>query len=86
MVAGYLTDMQHYLVRVDHYYFGWALFAVAMAVFFLLARGKPPTPPDQRALDSAELDAPTRSIRAHTVVACPCSPSRPARSIRWCVQ
>jgi exosortase len=36
-VAGYLTDMQHYLIRVDHYRFGWVLFAVAMIAFFVLA-------------------------------------------------
>ena len=34
IVAGHATDMQHYLVQVDHYYFGWAVFAVAMAGFF----------------------------------------------------
>jgi EpsI family protein len=37
ITAGHLTDMQSYLVRVSHYGFGWALFAVAMAVFFALA-------------------------------------------------
>jgi exosortase/archaeosortase family protein len=36
-VAGYMTNMQHYLVRVDHYRFGWVVFAIAMGVFFLLA-------------------------------------------------
>jgi exosortase len=38
IVAGYLTDMQHFLIQVDHYYFGWVVFAVAIAVFFLLSR------------------------------------------------
>lgn len=28
VLAGHLTDMQHFLVSVDHYYFGWVLFAV----------------------------------------------------------
>jgi EpsI family protein len=37
IVAGYLTDMQHYLVRVSHYGFGWAVFAVTMVVFFFIA-------------------------------------------------
>lgn len=37
IVAGYLTDMQHYLVRVSHYGFGWAVFAVTMMVFFFIA-------------------------------------------------
>ena len=38
VVAGYLTDMQHYLVRVDHYNFGWGVFAVMMLGYLLLAR------------------------------------------------
>jgi len=35
--AGYLTDMQSYLVRVSHLGFGWGVFAVALLVFFWLA-------------------------------------------------
>jgi len=38
IVAGHLTDMQHYLIRKEHYTFGWMVFAVSMTVFFLLAR------------------------------------------------
>jgi exosortase/archaeosortase family protein len=38
VIAGHLTNMQHYLVRVEHYYFGWGVFAVAMGVFFFIAR------------------------------------------------
>lgn len=41
ILAGYLTDMQHYLVRVEHYKFGWVVFAVTMTVFFLIARRLP---------------------------------------------
>ncbi len=43
--AGYLTDMQSYLVRVSHYGFGWCVFAVALLAFFWLAPrlGQPPT-------------------------------------------
>src|SRR5690606_42083039 len=41
IVAGYLTDMQHYLVRVEHYRFGWVVFAAMMIVFFLTARRMP---------------------------------------------
>jgi exosortase A len=43
VVAGYMTDMQHYLVRVDHYRFGWIVFAVAMSIFVLIARRLPVT-------------------------------------------
>ena len=35
--AGYLTDMHHYLVSVSHYWFGWAVFAVALVAFFWLS-------------------------------------------------
>ncbi|HSN71458.1 MAG TPA: exosortase [Steroidobacteraceae bacterium] len=38
VVVGYLSEMQHYLVQVDHYWFGWALFAVSITIFFVLAR------------------------------------------------
>lgn len=45
ITAGYLTDMQSYLVRVDHATFGWAVFALAMIVFLLLGRlWSPPEP------------------------------------------
>jgi EpsI family protein len=37
ILAGYLTGMRHYLVSVTHYWFGWEIFAVALAVFFWLA-------------------------------------------------
>jgi len=37
IVAGHLTDMQHYLVRVNHYYFGWFLFAFTLAFYLYLA-------------------------------------------------
>jgi exosortase A len=43
ILAGYLTDMQHYLVRVEHYRFGWVVFAVMMAGFFYVARKLPAT-------------------------------------------
>jgi EpsI family protein len=38
IVAGDLTDMQHYLVRVDHSTFGWVVFGFAMVAFLLLGR------------------------------------------------
>lgn len=38
IMAGHLTAMQHYLVTVDHYTFGWVLFAVALAPFYMFAR------------------------------------------------
>jgi exosortase/archaeosortase family protein len=54
--AGYLTDMQSYLVRVSHYGFGWCVFAVALVIFLWLANRFGPEPgpePDYAALESA---------------------------------
>jgi hypothetical protein len=45
ILAGYLTDMQHYLVRVSHYAFGWWVFAGAMIAFFAIVRRFFPEPP-----------------------------------------
>ena len=41
ILAGHLTHMQHYLVRVSHYGYGWALFGVALFLLFLLERRSP---------------------------------------------
>jgi len=38
IVAGHLTDMQSYLVTVDHYTFGWVLFAFMLIPFYFIAR------------------------------------------------
>lgn len=37
VVAGVMTDMQHYLVREDHVMLGWVLFGLGMTAFFVLA-------------------------------------------------
>ena len=34
VVAGHLTDMRHYLVTVDHYWYGWGLFLVMLVPLF----------------------------------------------------
>jgi exosortase A len=47
IVAGHLTDMQHYLVTVDHYYYGWVLFGIGMALFLFIAK-RIPAPDDTR--------------------------------------
>jgi len=39
--AGHVSNMTHYLVRVDHYNFGWVLYAFVLAAFFLIARRLP---------------------------------------------
>lgn len=37
IVIGYVSDMQHYLIRVDHLYFGWVLFLACMWPVFVYA-------------------------------------------------
>lgn len=37
ILSGYLTDMQHFLVQVDHYYFGWLMFGISLIPVFVLA-------------------------------------------------
>jgi exosortase A len=37
IVAGHLTDMQHFLVKVDHYYFGWVVFVFALGLYLYLS-------------------------------------------------
>jgi len=51
--AGYLTDMQSYLVRVSHYGFGWCVFAVALLVFFWLAPMLEPPAAESTGAESA---------------------------------
>jgi EpsI family protein len=71
IVAGDLTNMQHYLVRVDHSVFGWVVFAVAMGVFVLLGRrGRPPAAEPRAEVGSASerVDAlPRGAARASAV-------------------
>ena len=55
--AGYLTDMQSYLVRVSHYGFGWAVFAATLVVFFwLVTRFGPDTVPAAAPVVSSPAD------------------------------
>ncbi|MET0534961.1 MAG: exosortase A [Steroidobacter sp.] len=43
-VAAHVTDMQHYLVREEHYSFGWVMFAGTMVIYFLIVRRWPVQP------------------------------------------
>jgi exosortase A len=44
-IAAHVSDMQHYLVREEHYSFGWIMFVGTMVIFFLIAR-RWPVPPE----------------------------------------
>lgn len=37
VMIGHYSDMQHYFIRVDHYWFGWTLFALGMLAFYFIA-------------------------------------------------
>ncbi|HKS56629.1 MAG TPA: EpsI family protein [Steroidobacteraceae bacterium] len=72
---GYLTEMQHYLVAVEHVTFGWFMFLPLLAAIFLVARrlgrsGKPDAATD--AVDDEGLSAANlrraRMVRAQTAV------------------
>jgi exosortase len=53
-VAAYATDMRTFLVTVDHYWFGWGLFAVFFAGFLWIAGRLAPAPHGKdRLTDSA---------------------------------
>lgn len=47
ILGGHFTHMQSYLVVHSHYGYGWALFTVAMILFFLLERRMPLRVPKQ---------------------------------------
>ncbi len=62
--AGHLSDMTHYLVRVDHYKWGWALFSVVLVAFFLYVRRLPPSAGAPR----PPAHTPARAVRPHAVM------------------
>jgi exosortase len=67
IVAGHYSDMQHYLVTVSHYSYGWVLFAVAMVGFFLLER-RMATPPVPDGVTGPGTTAAPASVRALPVL------------------
>lgn len=57
-VAAHVTDMQHYLVKQEHYSFGWMMFAGTMVIFFLIVRRWPMQPEQPAAAESAPRSGP----------------------------
>lgn len=57
VVIGHYSNMQHYLIAHDHYYYGWVLFALALVPLFVVARRFAEAGGDP-------IDAATGSIRA----------------------
>jgi exosortase len=59
ILAGHLTHMQSYLVRVSHYSYGWFVFMAALLAFFLYVRySAPPPRPYTRAVTTREPEIP----------------------------
>ena len=55
VIAGHLTEMQHFLIVTDHYYFGWAVFFVCLTPLFLVDRSmQDDTPAVRSPVDAAE--------------------------------
>jgi exosortase A len=69
ILAGHLTDMQHYLVRVDHYNFGWGLFVLALVPFYAFARRLEPVDATERGPTSAARATTAPAARAAAAVA-----------------
>jgi EpsI family protein len=67
IVAGHLTNMQHYLVKVEHYKFGWVLFAFLLVFYFWLARRLPRRDAGEPAL-AQRADLPSSSRRSDAVL------------------
>jgi exosortase A len=67
IVAGQLTDMQHFLVKVDHYYFGWFMFVFALGSYLYLSSRVPRGSGGET--PSAQLRTATPRSRAVTAVA-----------------
>ena len=77
VVVAYATDMQGFLIRVDHYWFGWLLFAATFAGFLWIAgrtaRARTPTERPAAAsqpVPQAAMLGPRRYVGA---VACACA-------------
>jgi exosortase A len=58
VAIGHYSDMQHYLITHDHYYYGWVLFAIALVPLFVVARRLA----EEDGVDPT--DAATSSVRA----------------------
>jgi len=74
VVAAYATDMRTFLVTVDHYWFGWGVFAAAFAGFLWLAgRLAPvlgPPPGAHGAPATAEAHAPASTPQGFNIARC----------------
>ncbi len=62
--AGHVSNMTHYLVSVDHYNFGWVLYAFVLAAFFLIARRLP----ESQASRTVPRSTPANMTRALPIV------------------
>jgi EpsI family protein len=70
VVAGHMTNMQHALITQGHYWFGWCVFAVGLALAIWFAdRFVGPQGPDPAVAPSRVEAAPANGVRPWPVVA-----------------
>jgi exosortase A len=86
VVAGHLTNMQHYLIRKEHYNFGWAVFAAMMLVYLLIARRIAPPERDELAAPESESIPVTETRAAVMLMALACVVAMPVWEIANPVQ
>lgn len=71
VLAGHYSNMQHYLVQKDHYTFGWVLFGVFMALFFVACqRWLPPVSARIPEAGHESSRAPWRAFQPVATVVC----------------
>lgn len=73
VVAGYLTDMQHFLIARDHDFFGWSLFVVFIAPLFYLDRVLQRSHPQSRAEHVATAVAGSPVVMSHAAITAVCA-------------
>jgi exosortase/archaeosortase family protein len=81
--AGYLTDMQHFLVQVDHYYFGWGIFILLMAPVFWFARRFEPVESADEPVSSREAINPASGVLEGSSAATDISAPPATPGVKW---
>jgi EpsI family protein len=81
--AGYVTEMQHFLVQVDHYYFGWAIFILLMAPVFWFARRFEPVESADEPVSSREAINPASGVLEGSSAATDISAPLATPGVKW---
>jgi EpsI family protein len=81
IVAGHLTNMQHFLVKVDHYYFGWVLFAFALVGYMYIAGRLPRRARVDQTTAQTSAGEPRGRVRVATALAVAALAVGPSRAL-----